>query len=146
MGRAKCTVVCHTLSGFWLKCGVLFPLEVANFKFFMEGKRKRGGKKERSIQGIFLLFFQLQSSVCRWTFFSDICPFQASFLLQAGSNLVEDQAIKFTFINSGLSCLDITSNLVLWHRKIFPSPHVPGSTNTSCLAPGRTHKIRVHVQ
>lgn len=62
MGRAKCAVVCHTLSGLWLKCDVLFPLEVAKFKFFMEGKRKGGGKKERYIQGHFLKKFLIYNA------------------------------------------------------------------------------------
>lgn len=53
-----------------------------------------------------------------------MCPFQALLLLQAGSNLAADQAIKHTFINSGLSCLAITSNLVP-DTEGLPPPHVP---------------------
>lgn len=69
----------------------------------------------------------LQSSACKWASFSYTCLFQALLLLHTGINLGADQAVKPTFIHSGLNCLAIISNLVPWHRRAPLSPCAPAA-------------------
>lgn len=89
----------------WMKLWHV-SLAVACFKLLVAvGERERYAGGNAFLSSSTVLSLQM-------SFSNYMCLFQALLLLQAGSNLAADQAIKHTFINSGPNCLAITFNLV----------------------------------
>lgn len=154
MERPNNTVMFHPLSGLWVKLRCDVSTGGCQFQAPHGGKyRNRGKTRDISKKNLrvcvwwgFLVYFglgfclcvcvcacmcgffpPLPSSAWEWASFSYMCLFQALLLLHTGSHLGVDQAIKHTFINSGLNCLAITSNLVPWHRRAPLSPCAPAA-------------------